>query len=145
MAKSITGARVERKGGTVAIHVREALNPDEAETRAMLALAPIAKRAQMDIAPGKRVLELVPAGRDLKGEAVERAIADSALDAVMYIGDDLADLGAFGALDRAAANGIGTVKVAVHGPETPKELVSDADFVVEGPEGVVGLLRLLVV
>jgi trehalose 6-phosphate phosphatase len=145
ISKEIPGAHVERKGGTVAVHVREAADPDEAEMNVVRALSSIAERAHMDIARGKRVLELVPAGRDLKGEAVERTIADATLDAVMYVGDDLADLGAFAALDRAAAAGVTTVKVAVRGAETPEELVSDADFVVEGPEGVVGLLRLLVV
>ncbi|MEA2557484.1 MAG: trehalose 6-phosphate phosphatase [Actinomycetota bacterium] len=145
ISKEIPGTRVERKGGTVAVHVREAPDPDAAEVSVARALVPIAERAHMDIAPGKRVLELVPAGHDLKGEAVERTIADATLDAVMYVGDDLADLGAFAALDRAAATGVTTVKVAVRGPETPEELVSDADFVVEGPEGVVGLLRGLVV
>lgn len=99
----------------------------------------------MDIARGKRVLELVPRGRDLKGDAVARTITASSLDAVMYIGDDIADLGAFSALDRAAAAGVLTAKVAARGPETPEELLLDADLVVEGPEGVVGLLQFLVV
>ena len=143
-AGQIPGVRVERKGGMVAVHVREAPDPDTAEASLARALGPIARAAHMDIARGKRVLELVPAGRDLKGEAVERSIAASSLDAVMYVGDDLADLGAFAALDRAGAAGVITVKVAARGPETPEELVLDADLVVEGPEGVVGLLQFLV-
>lgn len=144
VAGQIPGARVERKGGTVGVHVRETPNPDDAEESLARALSLIASEAHMDIARGKRVLELVPQGRDLKGEAVERTIAASSLDAVMYIGDDLADLRAFAALDRAAATGIITVKVAARGPETPEELTLGADLVVEGPGGVVQLLRFLV-
>jgi len=144
VAGQIPGARVERKGGTVAVHVREAADPDGAETSLAAALSPIASAAHMDIARGKRVLELVPVGRELKGEAVERTIAASSLGAAIYVGDDLADLGAFAALDRAAAAGVITVKVAARGPETPEELVLDADLVVEGPEGVVRLLQFLV-
>lgn len=145
VAAQIPGARVERKGGTVAVHVRGAPDPDGAEARLARALSPIAKEARMDIARGKRVLELVPRGQDLKGDAVARTITASSLDAVMYIGDDIADLGAFSALDRAAAAGVLTAKVAARGPETPEELLLDADLVVEGPEGVVGLLQFLVV
>ena len=144
VAKQIVGARVERKGGTVAVHVRGTSDPEEAEARLARALSPIASGAHLDIARGKRVVELVPAGRDLKGEAVERTIAASSIDAVMYVGDDLADLGAFAALDRAAATGVITVKVAARGPETPEGLILDADLVLEGPEGVVGLLRFLI-
>ena len=144
VAAQIPGARVERKGGTVAVHVRGAPDPDDAETRLARAMSSIAKEARMHIARGKRVLELVPQGRDLKDGAVARTITASLLDAVMYIGDDIADLGAFSALDRAGAAGVITVKVAAQGPETPEELVLDADLVVEGPEGVVGLLQFLV-
>ena len=143
-ARQFPGVRVERKGGTVAVHVREAPDPDAAEASLARALGPIARAARMDIARGKRVLELVPEGRDLKGEAVERSIAASSLDAAMYVGDDLADLGAFAALDRAAGTGVITVKVAARGPETPEQLLLDADLVVEGPEGVVRLLRFLI-
>jgi trehalose 6-phosphate phosphatase len=143
-AGGIMGARVERKGGTVAVHVRGTLDPIDAQALLARALAPIARSADMDIAVGKQVLELVPAGRDLKGEAVEHTIEAESLGSVMYVGDDVADLGAFAALDRAATRGIVTIKVAARGVETPERLVSDADLVVEGPEGVVRLLRLLV-
>jgi hypothetical protein len=36
-----------------------------------------------------------------------------------------------------------TVRVAVRGPETPRAMVEAADVVVEGPEGLVDLLRTL--
>jgi trehalose 6-phosphate phosphatase len=87
------------------------------------------------------VVELVPAGRPLKEGAVERIVADERLDAVLYAGDDTADLRAFEALDRLAERGVRTVKVAVHGRETPSELSDAADVVVDGPAGLVTLLR----
>jgi hypothetical protein len=33
------------------------------------------------------------------------------------------------------------LKVAVHGPETPPQLAGSADVVVDGPAGLVALLR----
>jgi trehalose 6-phosphate phosphatase len=143
-ARRVPGSRVERKGGTVAVHLRGTPAPDAAEAMLADLLTPIARDAQMDVAHGKRVLELVPEGRDLKGEAVEEQIARFGLDAVLYAGDDLADLGAFAALERVARGGVMTTKVAVRGPETPEALLSAADLVVEGPEGVALLLRSIV-
>jgi trehalose 6-phosphate phosphatase len=74
---------------------------------------------------------------------VERLVARDGLDAVLYAGDDHADLDAFAALDRLEGGGTLTVKVAVRGPETPGALTAGADVVVDGPAGLVGLLAQL--
>lgn len=141
VAAGVPGARVEPKGGSVAVHYRAA--DDAAVARAEIAegLVPIAERAGLALLPGKMVIELVPAGRPLKDGAVERIVEDERLDAVLYAGDDEADLRAFEALDRMAERGLLTVKVAVHGRETPAVLSDAADIVVDGPAGLVTLLR----
>lgn len=143
IASEIPGIRVEHKGGSIAAHYRGASDPSAAEAVLASALAEIAAESGMELIEGKKVLELVPAGRPLKGGAVEQIVVDSALDAVLYAGDDRADLKAFEVLDRLAAEGLVTVKVAVHGPETPAALTAAADVVVDGPAGLVGLLRRL--
>jgi trehalose 6-phosphate phosphatase len=79
----------------------------------------------------------------MKGGAVERLAGRDGLDAVLYAGDDHADLDAFVALDRLERDGALTVKVAVRGPETPETLTAVADLVVDGPAGLVGLLAQL--
>ena len=91
------------------------------------------------------VVELVPPERPLKGGAVERLAGEHALEALLYAGDDHADLAAFAALDRlTASEDIDVaVRVAVRGPETPPALIEAADVVAEGPEGLVDLLRTL--
>ncbi|MGH2488242.1 MAG: trehalose-phosphatase, partial [Candidatus Limnocylindria bacterium] len=81
--------------------------------------------------------------RPRKGGAVERLVGEHALRAALFAGDDEADLDAFAALDRLRSNGLITVKVAVRGDETPPGLVDSADEVVDGPEGLVELLRQL--
>ena len=141
IAAGVPGARVEPKGGSVAVHYRAA--DDAATARAQLAagLTPIAEEGGLAVLPGKMVLELVPAGRPLKEGAVERIVENERLDAVLYAGDDVADIRAFEALDRMAERGIHTVKVAVHGRETPVALSDAADVVVDGPAGLVTLLR----
>jgi trehalose 6-phosphate phosphatase len=143
IAGTIPGIRIEHKGGSIAAHYRGASDPDAAASALSEALAPIATATGMELIEGKKVVELVPAGRPLKDGAVERIVEEVGLDAVLYAGDDQADLKAFEVLDRLAAEGLVTVKVAVHGPETPAALTAAADVVVDGPTGLVGLLRRL--
>jgi trehalose 6-phosphate phosphatase len=137
-------AWVEDKGSSVAVHYRQAPDPVAARAALLVALQPVATDAGLGLIEGKMVLELVPPDRPLKGGAVERLAGEHALQAVLYAGDDHADLDAFAALDRLAARGIRTVRVAVRGPETPPALVDAADVAVDGPHGLVALLRQLV-
>ncbi|HEY7401698.1 MAG TPA: trehalose-phosphatase [Actinomycetota bacterium] len=134
-------AWVEDKGASLAVHYRQAEDPQVARSRLIAALAPVAASAGLELVEGKRVVELVPPGRPRKGETVERLAGELALGAVLYAGDDLADADAFDAMDRLHARGVATVKVAVRGDETPSELLDAADLVVEGPAGLVDLLR----
>jgi trehalose 6-phosphate phosphatase len=143
VAAVVPEAWVEDKGVSLAVHYRQAA--DAAAARAMLlaALVPVAADAGLELIQGKMVLELVPPGRPMKGGAVERLAGRDGLDAVLYAGDDHADLDAFVALDRLGGAGLVTVKVAVRGPETPGALTAAADVVVDGPAGLVGLLAQL--
>lgn len=141
VAGGVQGARVEPKGGSVAVHYRAAEDAATAQGALATGLAAIAEAAGLELLPGKMVIELVPAGRPLKDGAVERIVEEERLDAVLYAGDDVADLRAFEALDRLAERGVRTVKVAVHGRETPEALSDAADVVVDGPAGLVTLLR----
>lgn len=144
-ARVVAEAWVEDKGASVAVHYRQALDPPAARAALLVALQPIATSSGLDIVEGKMVLELVPAGRPMKGAAVERLAREHELEAVLYAGDDHADLDAFAALDRLARDGDGiiVVRVAVHGDETPEALVEAADLVVQGPSGLVETLRTL--
>jgi trehalose 6-phosphate phosphatase len=143
VAATVPGTRVEPKGASIAVHFRGADDPDDARTRLGPALESIAVGSGLALIAGKKVWELVPGGRPLKDGAVERIVAEAELEAVLYAGDDVADLRAFEALDRLATDGVTTLKVAVHGPETPEALAGTADVVVDGPAGLVALLRQL--
>lgn len=136
-------AWMEDKGVSLAVHYRQAPDPVRARAALLVALQPVATEGGLELIEGKMVLELVPPGRPMKGGAVERLAGEHALESVLYAGDDHADLDAFAALDRLAARGTATVKVAVRGPETPAELVDAADLVVDGPPGLVRLLGQL--
>lgn len=142
-AALVPEAWVEDKRISVAVHYRAAPDPSAARAALVSALAPIAASAGLKLLEGKMVLELVPAGRPLKGGAVERLARERGLDAVLFAGDDVADIDAFEALDRLSDEDMLTLRVAVRGPETPEELVRRADIAVDGPGGLVELLRIL--
>ena len=91
------------------------------------------------------VLELVPPGRPDEGRgASSGSPASTALEAVLYAGDDLADLDAFAALDRLAARGHAwRSRSPCAATRRPPALVEAADVVVDGPAGLVELLRQL--
>lgn len=142
-AAAVPGAWVEDKRASIAVHYRQATDPAGARVALVRSLREVASSAGLEVVQGKMVVELVPAGRPRKGGAVERVVGEHALRAALFAGDDEADLDAFVALDRLESNGLLAVKVAVRGDETPPSLLESADVVVEGPEGLVELLRQL--
>jgi trehalose 6-phosphate phosphatase len=142
-AAAVPEVWVEDKGVSIAVHYRSAPDPVRARVALMAALEPVATDGGMALVEGKMVLELVPADRPMKGGTVERIAGETDLEAVLYAGDDVADLDAFEAVDRLGAAGLATVKVAVRADETPAALMEAADLVVEGPQGLVDLLRRL--
>jgi len=133
------GARVvEHKGLSITLHFRTdpEIGPDVRRWAAERAEA-----SGLEVRSAKASVELHPPVRVDKGTVVERAAADAR--AVCFLGDDVGDLPAFDALDRLAARGIDTVRVAVQTPEAPLEVLERADVVVDGPEGALALLRTL--
>lgn len=141
-AAPVVGAWVEHKGVSLTVHVRLCPDPAEAEAALLPTLGDIARDEGMELVLGKLAMELAPPG-PRKGAAVERLAKESDARAAMYAGDDLPDLEAFEALDRLSWDGLTTVKVAVRGDEERAELEAAGDLVVEGPAGMLALLRLL--
>ncbi len=139
-AAAVPQAWVEEKGISLAVHYRQAPEPPRARSTLVAALEPLAATAGLELVEGKMVLELVPAGRPMKGGTVERVAAELNLAAALFAGDDVADIDAFRALERLAARGLVAVRVAVRGDETPDALLATADVVVDGPAGLVELL-----
>jgi trehalose 6-phosphate phosphatase len=141
VAAAVPGARVEPKGLQVAVHYRAASDPETARRTLLERLGALAGGTGLRILEGKRVVELAPPEGPTKGDAVDRLAAERRLGALLYAGDDVADLAAFAAVRRLAERGLIAVTVAVSSEETPPPLVDQADIVVDGPEDLVRLLR----
>ena len=95
---------------------------------------------------GRKVLEVRPPVRIDKGAGIVSLLEDADVDVAMYIGDDTTDLDAFrGLIELVRRHELErAVRVAVRSDEGPAELTEEADFIVEGPEGVRQLLSELV-
>lgn len=135
-AALVPGALVEPKGVQVAVHYRASPEPEHARRVLVTRLSEVGREHAFELLEGKRVVELAPAGAPTKGTVVTSLARDERLERVLYAGDDLADLDAF---DAVAS--LGGVRVAVRSRETPEELLAGADMVVEGPSGLLELLR----
>ena len=139
------GATVETKGASFAVHVRGAGDPAAALELLREPLGGVASRHGLALQPGRLVLELRRPGTDkgsaLAGLVAERAaLAGASTSAVLYAGDDVGDLPAFATVAALRLAGVPAWAVAAASPEAP-ELADAADVVVDGPAGVVALLR----
>jgi trehalose 6-phosphate phosphatase len=132
------GVLVERKGLAVTLHVRTA--PQHAAWIERFGSEQASRRG-LHAHPGRQSVELRPPLPVDKGTVV-RELAEGC-QAVCYCGDDRGDLPAFAELSRLRAAGVATVAVAALSDESPPELAAAADIAVDGPAGVVALLRRL--
>jgi trehalose 6-phosphate synthase/phosphatase len=139
IALGVPGARVERKGATVAYHVREVAAAErEAAARSAEGLL---RRQRLRVTLGKMVVEGRPPVDWHKGRAVQHVLVHRhgadwpSRVRALYIGDDLTDEDAFRSL-----RGIGrSIRVA----SAPTSGVTAADFRLPDPEAVNQLLRWL--
>jgi trehalose-phosphatase len=136
---------VERKGPSVAFHVRQA--DDVAAARAAVLAAIDVVEARADLVDhglahyrGRSVVDLRPAAAGGKREAVRGLVERHRPGAVVVLGDELSDVDAFEAVIAArdsGAIGIG-VTVAVHGEArpAPPELLAVADVTLASARAV---------
>ena len=135
------GTRIEDKGTALAVHTRQTADPEAALARLRESLAALAADAGLALEPGRFVLELRPPGTD-KGTALRALVAERAARAVLFCGDDLGDLAAFATVRALRADGVPGCTVGSLSKESPR-VAEAADLVVDGPAGVVALLRAL--
>ena len=135
------GTRIEDKGHAVAVHTRQAADPQAALDRLRDPLADLAARHRLAVEPGRMVIELRPQGMD-KGQALRTLVQQRRPSAVMFCGDDLGDVAAFDAVRALRGQGVPGLTV-FSGSAEVTALAEAADLVVDGPDGVVALLASL--
>ena len=136
---TLSGIVFEDKGPLIAMHYRQAADPAAAREAILnaIAVAPMASRFARH--EGKMFVELRPPVPSVnKGAAVRHLATDRALRSVLYLGDDVTDIDAFRVLREASA--FRGASVVVASQETPPEVLAEADYRVEGVDGVEWLL-----
>ncbi len=133
------GAHIEEKGLAVAVHTRQLDDAEDAFERLVPILKEAAVRRDLVVEPGRSVIEVRASGMD-KGQVVETIVSELDPGGFVYAGDDLGDLPAFHAVDRLREAGRDTLLVC-SASEEQSALRPLADVIVEGPDGVVQLLR----
>lgn len=138
------GVRVEDKQEILALHWRGALDEEAAEGR-MREIAADASTDGLQPHWGRKVLEIRPPLDTDKGTALTSLLKTHGIKRALYAGDDVTDLDAFIGLRSLRDGGDLTyaVCVGVGSEEGPKEIAAEADFAVEGVEGVAIVLGLL--
>jgi trehalose 6-phosphate phosphatase len=129
---------VEDKRLSAALHYRNAPNESEARAEAERTAAR-AEAAGFVTRFGRKVLEILPPISANKGSAVRHLLDERGLHRALYAGDDTTDLDAFAALDALQLG----VRVAIRSAEAPPALAAAADLVVDGPDGLLAVLRRL--
>jgi len=134
-------AYVEEKGLAVAVHTRRLPDSHAALDRLLPLLDVSAREHDLVLEPGRNVVEVRAPGMD-KGTAVHHLARELGAGGFLFAGDDLGDLEAFRAVHELRREGLATLLVCSASAEQ-HALLDLADVVVEGPEGVLSLLRQL--
>ncbi len=138
---------VEVKGGSVALHYRQA--PDHAGAGRAIGAAVDEALASTGVPlerfDGRLIVELRPAGAGGKGDAIGRLLAELEPASVLSIGDDVSDAEGFDVLRAARVEGrLAALNVGVHDRHaTPPELLAAADLMLAAPRETGRLLGAL--
>jgi trehalose 6-phosphate phosphatase len=126
---------VERKPPAVSFHYRAAPDLEAAAARLRAAVDELDAEQLLERFPGRRVLELRPAGAVAKGEAFSALVDELRPRSVFLLGDDVSDALAFRALRRLREAGVTDgIAVAVQArAEVPAEVLDAADLVLASP------------
>ena len=137
------GAFVEEKGITASIHYRN--TSSEVGERCKEFVEREGERLGLRITTGRGVVEARPPIRADKGTATRKVVEEYGPEKTLFMGDDTTDLDAFRELEALREEGVLSqiLRIGVKSEEGPPEIVSEADLVVEGTEGVEEVLRSL--
>jgi trehalose 6-phosphate phosphatase len=145
LADAPEGVRIEDKLHSLVVHTRPTADPGATLSALAPRLEQLARGLGLETVPGRLAVEIRPAGVD-KGSAFARLVQERESRAIVFIGDDVADLPAFSVVESLRHDGVPGLTVASVDPEVddaPAELARRADLVLPGPAAVVQFLHAL--
>jgi trehalose 6-phosphate phosphatase len=132
---------IEDKRLSLVVHGRLAAEPEAALDPVREPVAALAARLGLEVHPGRGVIELRLPGYDKAG-ALHRLVERCSPRVVLFAGDDRGDLPALLAVRHLRDAGLTAFAVGAGSAEVP-EVAGAVDLLVDGPAGVLELLRQL--
>ncbi|MEX0801310.1 MAG: trehalose-phosphatase [Dehalococcoidia bacterium] len=137
LAGSAPGVQIENTGALLAVHYRNAVEPEGAREAILAAIERSEAARRFEVREGRMVVELRPPIAADKGTALAALTERLGLAAAVCLGDDVTDIDMFRAA--VALRGVEAVTVAVASAEAAPEVMGAADYWI-APEGVEWLL-----
>lgn len=138
------GVLVQRKRVGGSLHYRLAPDPEHTREQIFALLEEPARRLQMRLGEGKRVIEILAPLAINKGLALRSYVEKHALRGVVFAGDDRTDLNAIVEIARLRQEGHPAFSIVVQHHDTLPELLSQADYIVHEVAGMAQLLAEIV-
>ncbi len=141
---SLPGVIVQRKtvGGT--LHYRGSTNPEQTRMHLLALLEEPTRQLGMRLGEGKMVVEvLAPLGIN-KGQALRSYVQRFSLHGLVFAGDDRTDIDAVLEAEQLRKEGCMTLSIVVQHHDTLPELLTHADIVVDGVEGMAHCMQEMV-
>jgi len=139
---SMEGISIENKGVTASIHYRLSPQPQLAEREILKALEASPQAGSLRIIRERMAVDLLPPIEINKGTTTLDLIRDYNLQGGVYLGDDFTDIDAFRAIHTACRDlAFQGFAIGITSPEMPEELVTEADFTLNGVSDVERFLK----
>jgi trehalose 6-phosphate phosphatase len=132
---------IEDKRLSLVVHTRRAADPGAELSSLRQPVSDLASSLGLEVHDGRHVLEIRLPGYD-KGAVLRRLVVRFEPSAVLFAGDDVGDLPAFGVVPELRDRGLLAFGVAASSSEV-SALDEVADLHVDGPAGVLQLLVAL--
>lgn len=137
----LPGVYLQRKSVGGSIHYRLASDPAETRQKILALLAEPTSQLHMLLSEGKRIVEIKPPLPIHKGYALRRFVEHFHLQSIVFAGDDRTDLDAVLEIQKLRAEGKSGFAIVVQHDDTLPDLLTHADLLVQGVEGMVKLLQ----
>lgn len=139
------GVRFEDKGAGLVFHYRTLPDREEVRDAILQAISRSPAAQPFNIDKARTVIELRPPLEISKGSVLRELIAGYNLKSAVYLGDDVADIGAFNVMRELSGSGqFAGLALGVIGEETPPDVADSVDFILRGVNEVETFLSWLV-
>lgn len=128
------GLLLEDKRLSATVHYRQTPNPERFLEEMLPVLAEVAGTHDLQLVPGRMIMELRPNTGISKGTALRDIVTQYGLKGVVFSGDDISDVEGFEILGAMRDAGtIDALMIGVVGPETPVRVRDTSDVHVADP------------